>query len=114
MIAPLQALPAGALNSVKMLLISILLSLLAFPLLMAAAPAPTIADAQAFMNRAEAELLKMGTLQQRAGWIQETYITDDSELLAASENDRVIARTTELINEGKRFESTQSSTRPEA
>ena len=82
----------------------ILLSALAFPLLMAAATTPTIAEAQAFMDRAEAELLKIGVPQQR-GWIQETYITDDSELLAASENERVIARTTELINEGKRFEA---------
>lgn len=79
--------------------------LLAMPLLMAAAPSPTVADAKSFMDRAEAELLRMYTLQQRAQWIQETYITDDSELLAASENDRVIARTTELVNEGKRFES---------
>ena len=84
---------------------SIVLSLLAFPLLMTAATAPTITEAQAFMDRAEAELLKIGILQQRAAWIQETYITDDSELLAASENERVIARTTELINEGKRFET---------
>ncbi|MGA2712691.1 MAG: M2 family metallopeptidase [Bryobacteraceae bacterium] len=83
----------------------ILLSVLAFPLLMTAAATPTVAEAQAFMDRAEAELLKIGTLQQRAGWIQETYITDDSELLSASENERVIARTTELINEGKRFEA---------
>ncbi len=83
----------------------IILALLAFPLALAAAPAPTLAEAQAFMDRAEAELLKLGTLQQRAGWVQETYITDDTELLAASENERVIARTTELIDEGKRFES---------
>src|SRR5580658_3958967 len=88
-----------------MLSYSIVLSLLAFPVLTTAATTPTIAEAQSFMDRAEAELLKIGTLQQRASWIQETYITDDSELLAASENDRVIARTTELINEGKRFES---------
>jgi len=88
-----------------MLPISIALSLLALPVLMAAAAAPTVAEAQAFMDRAEAELLKIGILQQRAGWIQETYIIDDSELLAASENERVIARTTELINEGKRFEA---------
>lgn len=72
---------------------------------MTAATTPTVAEAQAFMDRAEAELLKIGVLQQRAAWIQETYITDDSELLAASENERVIARTTELINEGKRFEA---------
>ena len=84
---------------------SITLALLAFPLLLTAAPAPTVADAQSFMDRAEAELLKLGTLQQRAGWIEETYITDDTELLSASENEKVIARTTELIDEAKRFES---------
>ncbi len=66
---------------------------------------PTVADAQAFIDRAEAELLKLYTLQQRAQWIHETYITDDSELLAAGWNDRAIARVTELINEGRRFES---------
>ena len=89
-----------------MLLLSILLSLLAFPLVMtAAAPPPTLADAQAFMNRAEAELLKIGTMQQRAQWVQETYITGDTELLAASEDERVIARTTELIEESKQFDS---------
>ena len=27
---------------------------------------------------------------QRAAWVQETYITDDTEILSASENDRVI------------------------
>lgn len=83
----------------------IALSMLALPLMVAAAPAPTVADAKAFMDRAEAELLKTYTLQQRAQWIQETYITDDSELLAANWNDRVIARVTELIAQGKRFES---------
>lgn len=72
---------------------------------MTAATTTTIAEAQAFIDRAEAELLKIRILQQRAAWIQETYITDDSELLAASENERVIARTTELINEGKPFEA---------
>ncbi len=84
---------------------SITLALVAFPLLLTAAPAPTVADAQSFMDRAEAELLKLGTLQQRAGWVEETYITDDTELLSASENEKVIARTTELIDEAKRFDS---------
>src|SRR5580700_4272208 len=83
---------------------SILLALLALPVSLIAAT-PTVADAKAFMDRAEAELLKITVLGQRAGWVQETYITDDTELLAASENERVIKRTTELIEEGKRFES---------
>src|SRR5665213_2308282 len=83
----------------------ILLSLLAFPLLMTAAPAPTVAEARAFMDRTEAELLKLNTLLNRAQWVQETYITDDTELLAASQNERAIARTTELIDQARRFES---------
>ena len=84
----------------------IAIMLVAFPAFLTAA-APTVADARAFMDRAEAELLKITVLGQRAGWVQETYITDDTELLSASENDRLIARTTELIDEGKRFESIQ-------
>ena len=39
---------------------SITLALVAFPLLLTAAPAPTVAEAQSFMDRAEAELLKLG------------------------------------------------------
>src|ERR1700728_2138287 len=85
----------------------IAIMLLAFPAFLTAAAAPTVAEAKAFMDRAEAELLKISVLGQRAGWVQETYITDDTELLAASENERLIARTTQLIEEGKRFESIQ-------
>ncbi len=86
-------------------LLTILLCLLAFPVLMLAAPAPTVAEARAFMDRAEAELLKLNTLLNRAQWVQETYITDDTELLAAGQNERVIARTTALIDEARRFEA---------
>lgn len=78
---------------------------LALPVLMAAAGAPTLAEARAFMDRAEAELLKIDILQERAQWVQETYITDDTELLSASEDERVIARTTQLIDESKRFDN---------
>lgn len=85
----------------------IAIMLVAFPVLLTAAAAPTVADARAFMDRAEAELLKITVLGQRAGWVEETYITDDTELLSASANERLIARTTELIDEGKRFESIQ-------
>jgi peptidyl-dipeptidase A len=90
-----------------MKLLSTVLALLALPVFAMTAATPTVAEAKAFMDRAEAELLKMTALGQRAEWVQETYITDDTELLAASQNERLIARTTELIDEGKRFESIQ-------
>ena len=88
-----------------MKLFLIIMAFLVFPVLMAAATAPTVAEARAFMDRAEAELLKISILQERSQWVQETYITDDTELLSASEDERVIARTTDLIDESKRFDS---------
>src|SRR5579864_4390218 len=66
---------------------------------------PTVADAQAFLSNAEAELLKLSVMAQRAEWVAETYITGDTEILTAAANEQLIKRTTELVEEGKRFES---------
>src|SRR5689334_2126622 len=57
------------------------------------------------MDHAEAELLKLGIDAQRAGWVEETYITPDTEAIAAQAGERVIARSTELIYESRRFDS---------
>ncbi|MEY4269347.1 MAG: hypothetical protein RLZZ58_563, partial [Pseudomonadota bacterium] len=45
--------------------------------------APTPADADAFVAAAEAELLAYSNRAQRVVWIQETYINEDTEALAA-------------------------------
>ncbi len=66
---------------------------------------PTVADAQAFMAGAEAELLKLVTMGQRAEWVAETYITGDTEIITAAANEQIIKRTTELVTEGKKYES---------
>jgi len=79
------------------MLLPILVALMARPV--------TVADARAFMDRAEAELMKITILGQRAEFVQETYITDDTELLAADQNERLIGRTTALVEEGKKFEA---------
>jgi len=71
--------------------------------------APTIAEAETFMSNAEAELLKLNVMAQRAEWVAETYITGDTEILTAAANEQLIKRTTELVNEGKRFESLELS-----
>jgi peptidyl-dipeptidase A len=68
------------------------------------APPPTVADARAFLDRAEADLLKLNIIDERADWVHENFITDDTELLAASEDEKLIARTTEFVEEGKRFQ----------
>ncbi len=70
----------------------------------ALAEAPTPDAARAFIERAEVRLLELGNKQQRASWIQNTYITDDTEKLAAEANQDLIAATMELAAEATRFD----------
>ena len=44
---------------------------------------PTAADAKSFLDTASDTTLKLGIEASRAGWVQQTYITDDTELLSA-------------------------------
>ena len=57
------------------------------------------------MDRAEADFLKLGVDAQRAGWVAETFITDDTEKINAQATERLIARTTELVTESKQFDA---------
>ncbi len=79
------------------------LFLIALLALSAFAQQPTVRAAQAFMDKAEAELLKLTIDGQRTEWVQENFITDDTEQIAAQANERLIARTTELVVEARRF-----------
>jgi peptidyl-dipeptidase A len=65
---------------------------------------PSVAEAEAFMDKAQAELLSLNTVDARTRWVEETFITTDTENLAARADERAIARTTELVNESKRFD----------
>jgi peptidyl-dipeptidase A len=47
---------------------------------------PTPAEAQAFVAQAEADLAKESVYQARAGWVQNTYINDDTNWLVAKAN----------------------------
>lgn len=57
------------------------------------------------MDNAQKELLDVSVRGQRAGWVEETYITYDTEQIAAHANDEAIAATTRLINESRKFDS---------
>jgi len=69
-----------------------------------AASAPTVAEADQFMQQAEDRLRDLSSKAQRAGWVQENFITDDTEAIAAEANDQLSAATTELIEQAKRFD----------
>jgi peptidyl-dipeptidase A len=66
--------------------------------------APAVAEAQEFMSKAEAQLADLSVKVNRAAWVQENFITDDTQAIAADAIDQVTAVTTELVEQAKRFD----------
>jgi len=69
-----------------------------------AANPPTLAEAEDFMNRAEARLAVLSFEANQANWVHENFITEDTEALAALVNDQFTAATTELVEQANRFD----------
>ena len=68
---------------------------------------PTVEEARKFIEQAEARLLALNTESGRADWVKSTYITEDTEILAAKANERAIAATMELAKQSTRFDHLQ-------
>src|SRR5919201_675178 len=49
----------------------------------ASSSTPTAADARKFLENVNETTLKLDVYANRAGWVQQTFITDDTEALAA-------------------------------
>ncbi len=69
-------------------------------------------EAEKFLAEAEKRLLDLNIKAGRADWVKSTFITDDTEALAAEANENLIAATTELAMEARRYENVDLS--PEA
>ena len=65
---------------------------------------PTADDAAKFANEAEARLAAMNVDAQRAAWVQSTYITEDTQLIAAKENEKLINAGVELAKQAARYD----------
>ena len=65
---------------------------------------PTVADAERFMNQVEARLSELGVKAARAAWVQQNFITDDTQAISADAQDEVTAVTEELVEQAKRFD----------
>ncbi|HXW15281.1 MAG TPA: M2 family metallopeptidase [Terriglobia bacterium] len=65
---------------------------------------PTVADAEAFIKNAEATLLELSVNASRADWVKATYITEDTEILAAQADERAIAAQVEFAKQATRFD----------
>src|SRR5882672_9940107 len=66
--------------------------------------AATVAEAQAFMKKAEDQLLDLGVRASRASWVQENFITDDTEAMSAQANEKLTAVVTQLALDARRFD----------
>src|SRR5262245_17185471 len=66
---------------------------------------PTVDEARAFLEQAEASLLKLSVDASRASWVQSTFITDDTEILAAQANEKLISASADSAKKAARFSS---------
>ena len=67
-------------------------------------PAQTVADSKKFLDDAEKKLFDLNLEAGQAQWIQSTYITDDSEAVAAKANERLIAEAVRLSKGTVKFD----------
>ena len=66
--------------------------------------APPVAEADAFLATAEARLLELVIELSRAQWVQSNFITGDTETLAATAYERMIAEAMEFAKGATRFD----------
>src|SRR4051794_21695554 len=65
---------------------------------------PTVADATRFVAEAEQQLARLNVDAQRAAWVAATYITEDTQMMSAKENERFIAAGVDLAKQAARYD----------
>ena len=66
--------------------------------------APTVAEAEQFISRAETELFDLWIKSGRATWVAENFITVDTEAISADADQAVEEATARLAAQAKRYE----------
>jgi peptidyl-dipeptidase A len=66
--------------------------------------APTEREAQAFLDDAESRLFDISVKASRASWVQENFITDDTEQIAADLGEQANTLSAELAKKAARFD----------
>ncbi|MGH9371715.1 MAG: M2 family metallopeptidase [Vicinamibacterales bacterium] len=82
-------------------------SLVALQARQTASPAASAEDARMFLEEANRELLRLANASSRAGWTQATYITVDTERMAAEANEALVNAQTRYAKEASRFDNVQ-------
>jgi peptidyl-dipeptidase A len=69
--------------------------------------APTPAGAKAFLDTVNDTMGRIGVEQNQAGWVQQNFITDDTEGLAARVNQRYIDQVARYAKEATKFDKVE-------
>jgi peptidyl-dipeptidase A len=64
----------------------------------------TVTEAEQFIERAQVQLNDLSIKANRAQWVEENFITDDTESISADAQEEQTAVTEELIEQAKRFD----------
>jgi peptidyl-dipeptidase A len=70
---------------------------------------PTAEEAKKYIENAEKELFDLGVKASRAGWVQENFITEDTEQIAADAGEVVNTASTKYAKETHRFDGLKLS-----
>jgi peptidyl-dipeptidase A len=88
----------------RIALLLFLFCLLEIALRAQTSPPPTADEAGQFIKQAEDRLNQLSIKQNRAGWVQANFITEDTQALAADANEQMAAAVTELAEQARRFD----------
>jgi peptidyl-dipeptidase A len=72
-------------------------------------PAPTAEEAKKFIEGAEKELFELGLKSSRASWVQENFITEDTEQIAADAGEVVNTAGTKYAKQAHHFDGVKLS-----
>jgi peptidyl-dipeptidase A len=72
-------------------------------------PVPTAAGAKTFLEAANATTLKLGIQSGQASWVQQTYITDDTEAIAARASQAANEAGAKFAREAVQYDTVQVS-----
>ena len=84
-------------------------ALLATPV-MAQENAPTVAEAEAFIAKAEKDLFAFSVEGGRVAWINSTYITDDTDALAAKYGELGTEKAVQYAIEASKYQAVSGLT----
>jgi peptidyl-dipeptidase A len=65
---------------------------------------PTAAEAKAFLDRVNETMLRLGITSAQAGWVQQNFITDDTNALTAAADQAFIDATARFAKEATKFD----------